>query len=150
MLPIIGDIIQGISSTITGLFPSQVEKDKATAVLTAAQGEIEKAVLESQTKLEESHAKEMESQASVLRAEMTNKNWLSESWRPILMLTFTFIIGAHYIIFPIIRTFGVIIPNLALSDQLWTLLTIGVNGYIFTSSAEKMMPHISSIMSNKK
>lgn len=150
MIPIIGDIIQSVASTITSLFPSDVDKDKAKAILTDAEGKIQAAVLDAQVKLAESHAKELESQASVLRAEMTNKNWLSESWRPILMLTFTVIIGAHYIIFPIVRTFGVVIPNLALSDQLWTLLTIGVNGYIFTSSAEKMIPHISNIITNKK
>ena len=62
---------------------------------------------------------------------------LLESWRPVMMYIFMYIIAQYYIINPIAEFF---IPNLKLKDlppEMWTLLTVAVGGYITSRGVEK-------------
>lgn len=59
-------------------------------------------------------------------------NWLQRSWRPILMLVFTYIIFHNYVVVPI---FGA--PVAVIPPDMWTLLKIGVGGYIAGRTLEK-------------
>lgn len=81
----------------------------------------------------------VQSQASVIIAEATGQSWLQRNWRPLLMLTFTYIIAHNYIIVPILRmfTFGAGIPVLAIPPDMWDLLKLGIGGYIAGRSIEK-------------
>lgn len=72
-------------------------------------------------------------QASVLNTELTG-NWLQKSWRPILMFAIVFIIVNNYVFFPY---FPSTFKNLELPDHLWTLLEIGLGGYVVGRSVEK-------------
>lgn len=77
----------------------------------------------------------------IVLAEAQSSNWLTSSWRPLLMLIAIAIIAMNYLVFPII---GIAYPSimehtLALPDQLWNLLTLGVGGYIVGRSGEKMV-----------
>lgn len=67
-------------------------------------------------------------QSSVIRAEAQG-NVLQRSWRPIVMLTFTFIVllGAF-----------VPLPLLDKSSEFWNLLEIGLGGYVVGRSVEKV------------
>ena len=84
-------------------------------------------------KLIEHYIKLEELKAKVLITEMSG-NWLQRSWRPLLMLSLVFIIINNYILAPY---FPVYFVGLDLPDQLWTLLTIGVGGYVGGRSIEK-------------
>lgn len=60
-----------------------------------------------------------------------------ESWRPVMMYIFMYIISQYYIINPIAEFF---VPNLKLKDlppEIWTLLTVAVGGYITSRGVEK-------------
>ncbi|HUW12352.1 MAG TPA: 3TM-type holin [Anaerolineae bacterium] len=74
-------------------------------------------------------------QADVIKTEMQSASWMARSWRPILMLTFTFIIAWQFILAPV---FGLV--DVAIPTDMWDLLKIGMGGYIFGRSAEKVLP----------
>jgi len=73
-----------------------------------------------------------DAQAKIITAEIQSQSWLARNWRPILMLTFTFIVAWNYIIVPIFGMTAAIIP-----PDMWTLMKIGVGGYIVGRSVEK-------------
>lgn len=75
-------------------------------------------------------------QSEVLKVELQG-NWLQKSWRPILMLSFGFIIMYYYFIAPVFST-----PGIELPIEFWELLKIGVGGYVIGRSAEKIATSI--------
>jgi len=80
-----------------------------------------------------------DAQSKVITAEITSQSWLARNWRPILMLTFTFIIAWNYIIVPIVGAKAAVIP-----PDMWTLMKIGVGGYIVGRSAENVVAKLKS------
>ncbi|WP_027179963.1 holin family protein [Maridesulfovibrio bastinii] len=100
-------------------------------------GEREKARL----RLMELHNKgelaEIENRVKVIAAEM-NGNWLQRSWRPILMLTIIAIVANNYLFYPYISLFWTDAPKLELPERLWSLMQLGLGGYVFGRSAEKV------------
>ncbi len=83
-------------------------------------------------------SQELKGSISIILAE-SRGNLIQRSWRPILMLTVVAIVANNYIIVPYAVAFGAPIPMLELPDKLWTLLTIGVGGYVVGRSGEKMV-----------
>lgn len=59
--------------------------------------------------------------------------WLQRNWRPIIMLAFGFIVVYSKFIAP---AFG--LPNTELEDKFWTLLELGVGGYVIGRTVEKV------------
>ncbi|MFZ2448114.1 MAG: 3TM-type holin [Syntrophobacteraceae bacterium] len=76
--------------------------------------------------------KEIESQAQIITAEAGGQSWLQRNWRPILMLTFTYVVAHNYIIAPIFS-----LTRLDVPPDMWELLKLGVGGYIVGRSVEK-------------
>ncbi len=76
--------------------------------------------------------KEIESRAKIITAEAEGKSWLQRNWRPILMLTFTYVIAHNYIIGPLFS-----LPILEVPPDMWELLKLGMGGYIIGRSVEK-------------
>ena len=72
-------------------------------------------------------------QADIIIAEASG-NWLQRSWRPILMLSFGFIVIYVKFIGPL---FGLTIPPL--EDEFWNLLQLGIGGYVIGRTGEKMI-----------
>lgn len=87
-------------------------------------------------------------QAEVITAEAKSESWLARNWRPILMLTFTYIIAHTFIFVPVFGIKGVEIP-----PEMWQLLKIGVGGYIGGRSIEKtaqtLLPLITAKINTK-
>jgi hypothetical protein len=78
------------------------------------------------------------SSAEVLKTEMSG-NWLQRSWRPLVMLVFAFIVCYQYFLSPV---FG--LRSIALPDQFWGLLEVGMGGYVIGRSVEKIAESVSS------
>lgn len=72
------------------------------------------------------------SQAQIITAEAQGESWLQRNWRPITMLTFLVLV--------VCDSFGLLAFRLA--DQAWTLLQIGLGGYVVGRSAEKIAPQL--------
>lgn len=82
------------------------------------------------------YASELEKeQASLIRTEAQG-NWLQKSWRPIVMLVFTFIVllGAF-----------IPLPLLENTSEFWNLLEIGLGGYVIGRSIEKVTGKIRKV-----
>ena len=80
------------------------------------------------------------SAAGVVMAEAQGESWLQRNWRPLLMIWFAILIGAYW--------FGFVpvgMPESVIND-LFTLVQIGVGGYVVGRSGEKIArtiaPHL--------
>jgi hypothetical protein len=80
----------------------------------------------------------LEGQVEIITAEAKSESWLASSWRPITMLVFTGLIVA--------RWFGWAAPNLSPEEyiKLWSIVELGLGGYVIGRSAEKIAPAIAS------
>lgn len=105
-----------------------------------AQLELSKIAMELQEKILQADVEIAKSQAGVITAEATSGNWLASSWRPLLMLTFTYIILHNYVLAPLFHITIVPIP-----ESMWDLLRLGIGGYVMGRSAEKIVPQVAEI-----
>ena len=80
-------------------------------------------------------SEEMKQAASIIIAEAKGESWLQRSWRPVLMFVFIAIIAREYLISPML--FADHVP-MDLREEFWTLLQLGVTGYIGGRSGEKI------------
>jgi hypothetical protein len=126
----IDGIISSVGSVIDNLHTSDQEKLEAKLALSQAE-------MAFRGQLLEADARWAETQADVIKAEANGEGFLQRSWRPILMLTFTFIIAWNFVIAPIFSMESVPVP-----EDMWELLKIGVGGYIVGRSAEKIAPSV--------
>jgi len=85
------------------------------------------------------NTKQIEASASaIVLAESQSESWIASSWRPILMLNITAIVSVNYLIFPLIEVATGNKMMIPLPEELWTLLTVGVGGYVLGRSGEKV------------
>jgi len=81
-------------------------------------------------------------QAKVITAEATGSSGLQRMWRPITMLTFVGLIVARWLGF----TTDNITPELEL--ELFSIIKIGLGGYVAGRSLEKIAKGTAQVMSN--
>ncbi len=75
---------------------------------------------------------QLKARAAIIEAEAKSEHWVTSTWRPITMLTFVALVVADQT--------GLLAFRLA--DEAWTLLQIGLGGYVVGRSAEKLVPGI--------
>jgi hypothetical protein len=128
LLPILGPIVGNVMDRI---LPE--DKNKRMEV----ERELNMALMQNSAVIEQAAA-------SVIKAEAESEHKITATWRPILMLTITAIVGWNYLAAPLVelcvRLFaGDEIPlSIPLPEELWNLLMIGVGGYVCGRSAEKV------------
>jgi len=71
----------------------------------------------------------MKAKSDIITAEARGQSWLQRNWRPITMLTFLVLV--------VFDCFGVL--AFRLSKEAWTLLQIGLGGYVVGRSGEKIV-----------
>jgi hypothetical protein len=135
--PIAG-IVEGIGSVLGKFVTDPNAKLQAQLELSKLEMEFREKVLAADVE----YAK---AQAGVITTEAGSKNWLASSWRPILMLTFTYIILHNYVLAPLFHA-----PAVAIPADMWELLRIGMGGYVVGRTVEKVAPSIAQAISNKK
>lgn len=126
--------IGAIGGVLDKLTTSDAERLAAKAQLLQIQVDFE-------TKLAAVDAQIAEQQAKVLVAEAQSESWLARNWRPILMLTFTYIIFHTFVLSPIFNVAAVEIP-----PDMWALLKLGIGGYIIGRTVEKVAPEVAANM----
>jgi len=125
--------IKPITQLVDGLHTSGEEKRQLFNELTKLENAFAERVLDYESKV-------VQMKADVIMAEAKGESWLQRAWRPITMLTFLCLIVTHYLgllAFPI-------------ADQMWTLLQIGIGGYIVSRGAEKIIPEIVNKFGKRK
>lgn len=81
----------------------------------------------------------LKERAKIVEAEAKSEHWLTSTWRPIVMLTFCGLV--------VLDQTGMLAFRLA--GEAWTLLQIGLGGYVVGRSAEKVVPPIVDALKNK-
>jgi hypothetical protein len=133
MLP----IIQAIAPLAKILF-NTVDKAVADKDLAA------KLKADLQTQMLQSHTQELTAAARVIEAE-AKAGWFASSWRPLLMYVLIFILIWNYVLGPVILFFFKASITITLPGDVWTLLQIGLGGYVVGRSAES----VARTMANK-
>jgi chromosome condensin MukBEF MukE localization factor len=136
VLKLIGQIFQPATELIDNLHTSEEEKLQQKAVL-----------LDLQTKFLikglEFEQEQLKARASIITAEAKSESWITRSWRPITMLAFVGAILAYW--------FGLTPESLNEEHvgDMFTLVQIGVGGYIASRGAEKIVPGMLTAMKQK-
>jgi len=125
----IGNLFSPAAKLVDNLHTSEEEKQTLRNQLAQIQNSAAKAVLDYETKL-------MDSQSKIITAEAQGHSWLQRNWRPITMLTFLLLV--------VLDSFGLLAFRLA--NEAWTLLQIGLGGYVIGRSAEKVAPAITEAL----
>lgn len=131
-LPIIGNLFTKMLDIVAEVVPDKDLQLKIKTQLSEKIAAADFSLLE----------KEMASQVQTLAAELTGSK-IQRSWRPHLMYLIMFFLFWLVIIVPVLGAFGHVVPVKEALDsvpvQMWTLLTIGVGGYVGLRSGEKMV-----------
>lgn len=119
----IGEILDFGSKVIERVFPDKTKAAEAQAAFATmvAQGEFAQDI------------KELDARASIIVAEASSESWLAQSWRPITMLTFVFLIVSYWYGLTAIAVTAEVVQSLM------TLLQYGLGGYVVGRSAEKIV-----------
>lgn len=120
---LISGALKPVSDLVDSLHTSKEEKAAIKLSMINAQGKLQNELVSYQK--------------DIIIAEATGESWLQRNWRPILMLSIVAIVVNNYLLYPYLRLFWQSAPLLNLPVELWTLMKIGVGGYIVGRSAEK-------------
>ena len=120
-------MLQMLLSPITNLIGQVIDKavpDKNKAL---------ELKLEAAKAVSELDSKELQGAIDVILAEAKGDSWLQRNWRPVLMLWFAGLVGAHWL--------GFTPPNLPESvvNSLLDIVQVGVGGYVLGRTGEKML-----------
>lgn len=125
-------IFEPITKLIDDFHFSGEEKAAAKIAIINAQ-------TEAATKVAEYELKLIDSQQKIIVAEAQGESWLQRNWRPITMLVFVFVIAWNYVISPIFSwASGAKFPILEIPEGMWSLLQVGIGGYVMSRSVEKI------------
>ena len=134
-LSVIGSIISGLSGPLGQVAERYFDnKDDQQAFKNAVELEI----LKNQKDFQDLSA-------NIVLAEAKSEHKITSIWRPAVMLLFALVIAIHiliipYILTPILWMLGYPLPEIMpLPDQVWTLITVGLGGYVGGRSGEKMV-----------
>lgn len=126
-LDLIAGIFKPAAELIDELHTSEEEKLEQKRRLL----EIQAMVLDSSLEYEKEM---MASRAEIINSEAKSEHWITATWRPITMLTFLALAVGD--------SLGLL--QTPLRDEAWTLLQIGLGGYVVGRSAEKVIKEVRS------
>ena len=109
----------------------------------------EKLKAQLQTQLLQSHTQELTAAAKIIEAE-AKAGWFASSWRPLLMYVLIFILVWNYVIGPVIKVFTGAVISFELPGDVWTLLNVGLGGYVVGRSAESVARTLANRPVNKE
>jgi len=102
-----------------------------------------------QTQLLQSNTAELQAAAKIVEAE-AKAGWFAASWRPLLMYVLIFILVWNYVLGPVILFFFKAVITIQLPGDVWTLLQIGLGGYVVGRSAESVARTMANRPANKE
>jgi hypothetical protein len=123
---LVGSIFKPAAELIDNLHTSDHEKLQIKQAMFELQ-------IEAFNKAEEYETKLLDAKKTIITAEAQSQSWIARNWRPITMLTFLFLV--------VLDSLGLLPFRLA--SEAWTLLQIGLGGYVVGRSAEKVTNVIS-------
>ncbi len=125
ILALIAQIIGPLTAVISNLHTSDAEKLTIQNELIRIQNEFAAKGLEYETLL-------LSARGDIIKAEAQGTGWMQRNWRPITMFTFLVLV--------VCDSFGWLHNPLA--PEAWSLLQLGLGGYVIGRSVEKTVPSI--------
>ena len=122
---ILGGLVKPITELVDDLHTSEEEKLLIRSKVYELQSGFAAQMLDYEGKV-------VKAKADIVKAEAEGQSWLQRNWRPITMLTFLVLV--------VCDAFGLLAFRLA--GEAWTLLQIGLGGYVIGRSAEKIVPKV--------
>jgi len=129
LFSLIGSIFEPATKLIDNLHTSEEERLEIKMKMFEVQMEAAKQAQEYESQL-------LKAKTDIITAEAKGGSWIQRNWRPVTMLTFLVLV--------VLDALG-ILPN-PLAEQAWTLLQIGLGGYVVGRSVEKVTPTITKAM----
>lgn len=128
----------GLTDIIAGIFKPVADVIEHVLPSGDAKIQLQGAVLQAQITAFSQNAdyekQLLEAQSSIIKAETQSQSWIACNWRPITMLTFLVLV--------VCDAFGWLPFRLA--SEAWSLLQLGLGGYVVGRSVEKVAPSIAS------
>jgi hypothetical protein len=121
LMDFIGGIFKPAADLIDNMHTSTEEKMSMSNQLEKIQNAMTSKVLDLDAQL-------LASKTAIITAEANGQGFLQRNWRPVTMLTFLVLV--------VCDSFGLLAFRLA--DEAWTLLQLGLGGYVVGRSAEKI------------
>jgi hypothetical protein len=118
-------LFKPVADLIDNLHTSGEERDAARQRMFEAQAGVFGKLMDYESEL-------AKARADIIKAEAQGQSWLQRSWRPVTMLTFLALV--------VCDAFGLLAFRLA--PEAWTLLQIGLGGYVVGRSVEKVAPRL--------
>lgn len=122
ILSFLSGAIKPLTDLVDDLFTSDEERLKAKAKIQKIENEIAEKFINYETEL-------LKSRTQIINSEAQGQSWIQRTWRPITMLAFLVLVC--------LDAFGVL--PFRLSADAWTLLKIGLGGYVVGRSGEKIV-----------
>lgn len=134
VLSLIGQVFKPAAELIDNMHTSQDEKlARKAQLLELQQGFLVEALSYEQERLKQ--------RAEIIKAEANSYSWLARNWRPITMLTFLGLV--------MLDQTGLLAFRLA--PEAWTLLQLGLGGYVIGRSVEKtVVPAVNAFKQKEK
>lgn len=127
-------LIPGVTTLLDKFIPDNKANQEAKA-------ELER--LKTQALVAEASSRSVESVSSIIKSEATSESAMARNWRPAAMWMFLILIANNFFVNPILILCGITPIFPAPSEQVWTLLTVGMGGYIVARSGEKIAGTVS-------
>ena len=131
-LSLLAKVVEPVMSGLDQLFTSDDERKKAEIMLKELRNNLASELIGYESEL-------LKAKSDIIKAEANGQSWLQRSWRPITMLTFLVLV--------VCNSFGLLAMPLA--PEMWTLLQIGLGGYVVGRSAEKIAPKVAEAINGR-
>ncbi len=123
---IVSDVIKPITGLIDKVHTSDEEKLELQKDIKKIEAELSFKLLDYQKEL-------IQAQSKIITAEAQGESWLQRNWRPVVMLTLVGLVVSYF--------FGLapeyLINNPDIVEELFSIVKIGLGGYVIGRSAEK-------------
>ena len=122
MLNKLPDLLNPLAKLVDDFNLSQEEKLQAKQVMFDARSQLMMELLQYERA-------SLETRAKIVNIEAAGQSWMQRNWRPLTMLTFLVLVVCDSL---------ALLP-FRLAKEAWTLLQIGLGGYVVGRSAEKLV-----------
>jgi hypothetical protein len=126
----------GITDLIAGIFKPAAELvdelHTSTEEKLKAKGHLLDVQAAAMQRVYDYEAETLSARAKIVDSEAKSDHWLTATWRPILMLTFGFLV--------VLRFLGFEADGMTEAEylELWSLVKLGLTGYVIARSGEKI------------
>ena len=131
LLSFLSSAIKPITSLIGDMHTSDDERGAIQIELTKLENVIKAQMLDLESQRIELKGDLVQAKSAIIIAEAQSQSWLARNWRPLVMVTF----AAEIVL---ISTGWLDVASLqAIPEQMWSLLTLGIGGYMTLRTVDK-------------